>query len=45
MDYVIRDMTAPEGGLFSAEDADSLVEENGKLVHAEGGFYVWYDCV
>ena len=31
--YVLRDMTAPGGGLYSAEDADS----EGK----EGLFYVW----
>ncbi len=31
--YVLRDMTAPEGGYYSAEDADS----EGK----EGLFYVW----
>jgi hypothetical protein len=33
LDYVLRDMTSPDGAFFSAEDADS--EE------AEGKFYVW----
>jgi uncharacterized protein len=40
LDYVQRDMTGPEGGFFSAEDADSLVQA-GKPDHAEGAFYVW----
>ena len=40
LEYVRRDMTAPEGGFYSAEDADSIIEQ-GKPEHAEGAFYVW----
>ncbi len=39
-DYVRRDLTSPQGGFFSAEDADSLLA-HGKPEHAEGAFYVW----
>ncbi len=40
LDYVQRDMTAKQGGFYSAEDADSIVE-HGKPEHREGAFYVW----
>jgi uncharacterized protein YyaL (SSP411 family) len=40
LDYVARDMISKEGGFFSAEDADSLLQQ-GKPEHAEGAFYVW----
>jgi len=38
--YVWRDMRSPEGGFYSAEDADSLLE-TGKPEHGEGAFYLW----
>ncbi|MBW8781183.1 MAG: thioredoxin domain-containing protein [Verrucomicrobia bacterium] len=39
-DYTLRDLAAPAGAFYSAEDADSLLE-HGKPEHAEGAFYVW----
>ena len=39
-DYVLRDLTGPAGGFYTAEDADSLVAP-GRPEHAEGAFYVW----
>ena len=53
LDYVARDMTAKEGGFFSAEDADSLEGaapstpthqtrgDSAPLSKSEGAFYVW----
>jgi uncharacterized protein YyaL (SSP411 family) len=40
LNYVSRDMTAPSGGFYSAEDADSLYQA-GKPEHGEGVFYIW----
>ncbi len=40
LDYVLRDMNSPEGGFYSAEDADSLDSERPEH-KAEGAFYVW----
>jgi uncharacterized protein YyaL (SSP411 family) len=40
--YVRRDLTHPEGGFYSAEDADSLPPEGGSH-QSEGAFYIWRD--
>ena len=40
LDYVQRELTSPEGGFYSAEDADSLLK-HGSPDHAEGAFFVW----
>ena len=43
--YALRDLAAPGGAFYSAEDADSLEENHhGQDAHAtkaEGAFYVW----
>jgi hypothetical protein len=46
--YVRRDLTHPEGGFYSAEDADSLPPERPTANHqppakSEGAFYIWRD--
>ena len=46
LDYVRRDLTAPGGGFFSAEDADSVPPEHAHEKHphkTEGSFYIWRD--
>jgi uncharacterized protein YyaL (SSP411 family) len=40
LNYVLRDLHSPEGGFFSAEDADSQVEKDSPE-HGEGAFYLW----
>jgi len=46
--YVRRDLTHPEGGFYSAEDADSLPPDAPSTSHdsptkSEGAFYIWRD--
>ena len=41
LDYVLRDMTHPEGGFYSAEDADSAIDPSRPDVKGEGAYYVW----
>ena len=47
-EYVLRDMTHPDGGFYSAEDADSFAkaredipDNNVNHQKVEGAFYVW----
>jgi uncharacterized protein YyaL (SSP411 family) len=43
--YVLREMTHPDGGFYSAEDADSVPPERAREAHphkAEGAFYLWH---
>jgi uncharacterized protein YyaL (SSP411 family) len=45
--YVRRDMTHPDGGFYSAEDADSVPPEHAAAPDAhksEGAFYIWTDA-
>jgi uncharacterized protein YyaL (SSP411 family) len=40
LQYVEHDLTSPEGGFFSAEDADSLPQRDAAR-KTEGAFYIW----
>ena len=40
LEYVRRDLTSPDGGFYSAEDADSLPVARAKQ-KVEGAFYLW----
>ena len=41
LDYVLRDMRDPDGGFYSAEDADSAIDPAHPEEKGEGAFYVW----
>jgi uncharacterized protein YyaL (SSP411 family) len=41
LDYVLRDMTHPDGGFYSAEDADSVIDPTHPHEKGEGAFYIW----
>jgi len=41
LDYVLRDMTDANGGFYSAEDADSVIDPAKPKVKGEGAFYIW----
>jgi uncharacterized protein YyaL (SSP411 family) len=46
LQYVRREMTSPEGGFYSAEDADSIPPDQAaspKPHKMEGAFYIWSD--
>jgi uncharacterized protein YyaL (SSP411 family) len=46
LQYVHSDLTGPEGGFFSAEDADSVPPEQAHEARPhkmEGAFYIWRD--
>jgi hypothetical protein len=47
IDYVLRDLTDPRGGFYSAEDADSVPPaqaESPAARKSEGAFYIWSDA-
>jgi hypothetical protein len=40
-DYVLRDMRDADGGFYSAEDADSVIDPAKPHEKGEGAFYIW----
>jgi uncharacterized protein YyaL (SSP411 family) len=40
-EYVLRDMTSPDGAFYSAEDADSVIDPADPKHKGEGAFYIW----
>ena len=41
LEYVLREMTGQDGGFYSAEDADSAIDQDEPEEKAEGAFYAW----
>jgi uncharacterized protein YyaL (SSP411 family) len=41
LEYVLRDLKSPEGGFYSAEDADSAADPARPKEKSEGAFYIW----
>ena len=41
LDYLLHDLQAPEGGFYSAEDADSARDPERPEEKVEGAFYLW----
>ncbi|MCX6593064.1 MAG: thioredoxin domain-containing protein [Acidobacteria bacterium] len=40
-EYVLRDLTHPDGAFYSAEDADSVLDPADPHEKGEGAFYIW----
>ncbi len=40
-EYVLRDLRHPDGGFYSAEDADSAIDASKPNEKSEGAFYLW----
>jgi len=43
-DYVLRDLTHPDGPFYSAEDADSVIDPAHPHEKGEGAFYIWSEA-
>ncbi|HMD54487.1 MAG TPA: thioredoxin domain-containing protein [Phycisphaerae bacterium] len=41
LEYVLREMTAPEGRFYCAQDADSARAQNASGEKYEGAFFIW----
>jgi hypothetical protein len=40
-EYVLGDLRHPDGGFYSAEDADSVIDPSHPHEKGEGAFYIW----